>query len=204
MQNAVRAVLFDFGGVIAEEGFHEGILAIARRNGLEPERFFRAVDAIIYETGYLTGRADEATFWNEVRRKTGAAGTDRDLRDEVLKRFVLRPDMVRTADRLRSRGLIVAILSDQTNWLDEMDRRTALSAHFDRVFNSFDIHKSKRDASLFGEVCAALGVKREETLFVDDNEDHIRRAKAEGLRTIQFTTVEDFIGRLGRHVPGVP
>jgi FMN phosphatase YigB (HAD superfamily) len=146
MQNVIRAVLFDFGGVMAEEGFLEGLRAIARKNGLDPETFFMTVDAIIFETGYLIGRADEGTFWNEVRNRTGIIGTDGELREEILKRFVLRPDMIAVVDHLRSRGLTVAMLSDQTNWLDEMDRRTALSGHFDRVFNSFTIHKSKRDA----------------------------------------------------------
>jgi len=203
MQNVIRAVLFDFGGVMAEEGFHEGLLAIARRNGLEPEKFFMDVDAIIFETGYLTGRADEAAFWNAVRKKTRVTGIDAELRDDILKRFVLRPDMIAAADRLRARGLIVAMLSDQTNWLDEMDRQTALSAHFDRVFNSFTIHKSKRDASVFGDVCGALGVRREETLFVDDNGNHIRRAQGEGLCTIHFKTVDDFNERLRDYIPEI-
>lgn len=201
MKSVIRAILFDFGGVMAEEGFYEGLVAIARGNGLDPDRFFSAAEAVIFETGYLTGAADEPVFWNELRTRTGIAGTDAELREEILKRFALRPAMIAAADRLRSRGLIVAMLSDQTNWLDEMDRQTALFGHFDRVFNSFFIHKSKRDASVFGEVCAALGVKREETLFVDDNMGHIRRARGEGLRTIHFKTVEDFSEQLRKHVP---
>jgi hypothetical protein len=34
---AIRAVLFDFGGVLAEEGFRIGLRAIARLNSLDPE-----------------------------------------------------------------------------------------------------------------------------------------------------------------------
>lgn len=35
--SAIRAVLFDFGGVLAEEGFRIGLRAIARLNSLDPE-----------------------------------------------------------------------------------------------------------------------------------------------------------------------
>jgi len=35
----VDAILFDFGGVLADERFRNGLLAIARRNGLNPEGF---------------------------------------------------------------------------------------------------------------------------------------------------------------------
>ncbi len=191
-QGMLKAVLFDFGGVIAEEGFWTGLRAIGKENGLDPDAFFKTVDELIYETGYLTGKADEALFWNAVRNKTGIRRTNAELRNGILKRFVLRPDMIASVDLLRSMGLIVAMLSDQTNWLDELDRQTALFPHFDTVFNSFRLHKSKRDASVFRDVCSALGVKPEETLFVDDNIEHIKRAQGQGLQTIHFTGWEEY------------
>lgn len=188
----LKALLFDFGGVLAEEGFQEGLKAIGKNNGLDPDRFFTLADDLIFESGYLTGRADETAYWNELRERTGIGGSNGELREELLKRFVLRPGMIAAVDRLRSRGFLVAMLSDQTNWLDELDRETFLSRHFDRVFNSFKLHKSKRDASIFQDVCRDLGVKTGEALFIDDNIDHIRRAEGAGLHAIHFTTFDDF------------
>jgi putative hydrolase of the HAD superfamily len=192
MQKVIKAILFDFGGVIAEEGFWNGLRVIGMENGIDPDEFFRMVDALIYETGYLIGNTDEALFWNTVRSKTGIHGTDAELRNEILKRFVLRPGMIASVDLLRSKGLIVAMLSDQTNWLDLLDRQTELFHHFDTIFNSFRLHKSKRDASVFKDVCAALGVQTGETLFVDDNINHIERAQGQGLKTIHFTGIDEY------------
>jgi putative hydrolase of the HAD superfamily len=188
----IKTVIFDFGGVLAEEGFREGLLAIARQNGLDPDAFFAEVDSLIEKTGYLTGAADESSFWNAVRKRTGIRGDDGALRREILARFVLRPEMLAEADALRARGVFVSMLSDQTNWLDELDRETALFRHFDRVFNSYWMHKSKRDASVFRDVCRELGAAPEETLFIDDNINHIRRAESMGLQIIHFVSVEDF------------
>jgi putative hydrolase of the HAD superfamily len=196
MGDALKAVLFDFGGVIAEEGFREGLMAIGKQNNLNPERFFADVDRLIYETGYLIGKTDEASFWYEVRKKTGITGSDGELREEILRRFVLRPEMLAYADRLRANGIGAAMLSDQTNWLEEIDRETPLFGHFDMVFNSFRLHKSKRDPSVFRDVCKALGVRTDEVLFVDDNINHIKRAESEGLRTIHFTTIGEFEKRI--------
>ncbi len=201
MADSIKAVLFDFGGVIAEEGFREGLSAIGKKNSLDPERFFADVDRLIYETGYLTGETDEASFWNAVRKKTGISGSDRVLRGEILTRFEFRPVMLAYADRLRAEGLKVAMLSDQTNWLEEIDRKMPLFGHFDMVFNSFRIHQSKRDVSVFRNVCRALGVRTDEALFVDDNIDHINRAESEGLRTIHFTTICEFEKRIGNFLP---
>ena len=192
MQNVIKAILFDFGGVIAEEGFWKGLRVIGTENGIDPDDLFRTVDALIYETGYLIGNTDEASFWNTVRSKTGIHGTDTELRSEILTRFVLRPDMIASVDIMRSKGFIVAMLSDQTNWLDIIDRQTGLFRHFDSIFNSFRLHKSKRDASVFKDVCAALGVQTGETLFVDDNINHIKRAQGQGLQAIHFTGIDEY------------
>lgn len=200
MQNVIKAVLFDFGGVIADEGFWKGLQAIGKESGLDPDDFFRTVDALIYETGYLVGRADEASFWNAVRTKAGIRGTDAELTSEIMRRFVLRPPMIASVDHLRQKGFIVALLSDQTDWLDEIDGQTALFQHFDAIFNSFYTHKSKRDASVFRDVCSALGVKAGETLFVDDNIDHIKRARGQGLQTIHFTGIDEYNKQIGNFI----
>jgi len=196
MHDKLKAVLFDFGGVIAEEGFWQGIRTIGQCNGLDPDAFFRRVDELIYETGYLVGKADEASFWNEVRKITGIAGTDAELRKEILTRFVLRPEMISSVDLLRSKGFIVAMLSDQTNWLEEIDMASGIFRHFDRIFNSYRIHKSKRDESVFRNVCMDLDVKTEETLFIDDNSDHIKRAREQGLHTIHFVGVNEYLRQI--------
>jgi putative hydrolase of the HAD superfamily len=192
----VTTVLIDFGGVIAEEGFREGLREIGRRNGLDPDGFFQVADRLISTTGYLTGMTDETAFWEAVRGETGIQETDSALRDEILRRFTLRPAMLAWLDRLRAGGITVAILSDQTNWLEEIDADTGLFQRVDRVFNSFRFGKSKRDASFFDDVCAALGANPRNTLFVDDNPSHIERAAARGLLTILYTDTADFERRL--------
>jgi hypothetical protein len=35
----VKAIVFDFGGVLAEEGFKEGLKAIGKKNELDPDVF---------------------------------------------------------------------------------------------------------------------------------------------------------------------
>lgn len=200
MHRVIKTVLFDFGGVLADEGFLEGLQRIGKKNGLDPDTFFSVADSLIYETGYLTGSSDEAAFWNAVRKRTGIRGADTELRQEILERFVLRPQMMATVDCLRARGIRVAMLSDQTNWLEEIDSKTGLFKHFDRVFNSFLTHKSKRDASTFNDACRELGGTPEEVLFIDDNLHHIKRAKSTGLAAIHFTTYDDFKRQLRQYV----
>ncbi len=182
----IKAVIFDFGGVLAEEGFREGLKAVAQKNGLNPDDFFRVAEELIYQTGYVAGISDESNYWDVLRGKTGIANSDRELREEILKRFIIRPEVIKYVEKIKSSGLVTAILSDQTNWLDEINQRTPFYHHFDYVFNSFTLKKGKRDPSIFRDVCLTLGLKPDEVIFVDDNMGNIERALSIGLRVVHF------------------
>jgi putative hydrolase of the HAD superfamily len=185
-------VLFDFGGVLADEGFKEGIEAIGKGNGLDPEALFGLADELIYETGYVEGMAGEAAFWKAFKGKTGITATDEELREEILMRFTLRERVLGYVQRVRASGMVTGILSDQTNWLPELDRRTPFFHLFDHVFNSYDLKKGKRDPSVFRDVAGKLGLRPGEVLFVDDKTGNIVRARESGLRVLHFADMDSF------------
>ncbi len=192
----LRAILFDFGGVIADEGFRLGLEAIALRNGVDPAVLHREAEDAIYETGYITGRGTEGDFWERLRRRAGIAGADEALTDEILRRFVVRPRMIAAVRALRRRGIAAAILSDQTDWLERLDARDGFFIEFDRVFNSYRLGKGKRDPTVFDDVVRALGVLPGGALFVDDNRGHVDRARSRGLAAVLFRTEDAFLSEL--------
>lgn len=192
----VRAVLLDFGGVIAEEGFREGLHAIARRFGRDPDAFFAMASETVYDCGYVTGTTTEAEFWQLVRRQSGIAAPDAELRQEVLSRFLPRPWMIDIVRSLRRQRVLAAIASDQSDWLDLLDTRHHFFKEFDAVFNSFHLGKTKRDPSFFTDLIHSLQVAPTECLFVDDNEGHIKRAAGVGLLVHRYTDREAFEERL--------
>ncbi|MEW5744931.1 MAG: HAD family phosphatase [Nitrospirota bacterium] len=196
----LKAVLFDFGGVLAEEGFRGGLKAVALKDNRDPERFFEQARELIYEIGYVTGQTDEASYWSALREETGITWSDGELREEILKRFVLRRRMLRHVERLRYHGIVVALLSDQTNWLDELNRRDPFYHYFDHLFNSFTLHKSKRDPSIFMDAAARIGFRPGEMLFVDDDKGNTGRATERGYRVIHFQGIDDFEAKISAFV----
>jgi putative hydrolase of the HAD superfamily len=188
----IKAFIFDFGGVLADEGFREGLKAIGRKHGLDEDAFYHTASELVYETGYISALVDEACYWHALRERTGIAGSDDSLRDELLKRFVVRPGMISCVGHLRKAGFRTAILSDQTNWLDELEEKNNFYRHFDYVFNSFKTGKSKRDVSMFTDACKIMGVRPDETVFVDDNAENIRRASLQGMKVLHFKGEDSF------------
>ncbi|NIQ97328.1 MAG: HAD family phosphatase [Desulfuromonadales bacterium] len=199
--DVIRTVLFDFGGVLAEEGFRDGLKVIARRRGLEPEAFYKLGAEAVYDSGYVTGEGDEGDFWNLMCRKSDLERYEEWFTREILQRFVLRPRMLALASELRRQGLVVAVLSDQTDWLDKLDARDHFFRQFDRVFNSYHIGRGKRDPGLFDEVVQTLKAKPNEILFVDDNIGHVERARSRGLKALLFLDEESFFSDLPASLP---
>jgi putative hydrolase of the HAD superfamily len=164
----IRAVLLDFGGVIAAEGFQQGLYAIAEKFGLDQKRFFQLANEAVYNSGYVTGTGSEKDFWNEVREHSGIRAADEELRQEILSRFILRDWMLETVRTMQQQEVLTVILSDQSDWLDLLDSQYDFFQYFDAVFNSFHLGKTKRDPTIFTDTVQALKVNADETLFVDD------------------------------------
>jgi len=200
----IDTVLFDFGGVLAEEGFRDGLAAIGRRSALAEEDVVRMGHELVLETGYVTGRARESLWWDALRTEAGIRGTDESLRREILERFVIRPRMLQLADRLRSGGIAVGILSDQTNWLDEIDERFGLYGRFDYIFNSFHMGKTKNDPAHFDDVLSLLNREAPQVLFVDDNAGHVGRARSRGWNALLFRDEAGVMAALTAFLRGVP
>lgn len=193
---AIRAILFDFGGVIAEEGFYDGLKQIALEQGLNPEPLPQlGVDAM-YASGYVIGHGSEQAFWRQLRRSAGIKGRDVDLREQILSRFQVRDWSLKLVGKLHTAGYRTALLSDHTDWLDRLDAETGFMQHFDRVFVSYRLGKGKRDASLFDEVTDALGIHPSQAVFIDDNPGHVERANSRGLHAILYLGHNELVAAL--------
>jgi putative hydrolase of the HAD superfamily len=189
----IDMVVFDFGGVLAEIGFEEGLRVVAMHHGLDETAFYNLAYDLIYSTGYLTGHIGEQAFWQAIREKTGIEDEDTMLRNEVLSRFVLRPWMFDIVKKLKANGIGTAILSDQTNWLDELNEQYDFFKYFDIVFNSYHLGKSKMDTSHFSDIITRLNCSPERLLFVDDTEAHCVTARRMGMKAIQFIDRSSFL-----------
>ena len=193
MPISITAILFDFGGVLAEEGFRNGLVALANEQQLNvdnmPEEGMRAV----YDSGFVLGRGTAADFWALLRKRTGLQGEDEELTQRILDGFVIRPWMMELVEELNTRGYVTGILSDQTQWLDKLDEQYRFYKSFDHIFNSYYLGKGKQDPTLFADVAAVLGLPPAEILFIDDDAGNVDRARASGYQGLQYISQQQFL-----------
>ena len=193
---AIDAVLFDYGGVLAEEGFRNGLVTLAKEQGLDTEVMPKEGMMAVYDSGFVLGRGTASDFWTLLRKRTGLVGDNDELSERILSGFVLRSWMIELVIQLRNLGYTTGILSDQTYWLDTLNERDHFIDAFDRVYNSYYLGKGKQDPSLFNDVAADLGMSPSKILFVDDDAGNVARARDAGMQTIQFVDRQGFISEL--------
>ena len=185
MHCLIRAVYFDLGGVYYTEGFREGLFTIARKLGLAEEKFYRTASEVIFANGYVRGEAPEVLFWEQF---ANAAEVEEDLfpeRETIIKAFKPLPGMPELVGRIREH-VQVGLLTDQCNWLYELDERDGLLSSFDAVVTSYEEGYTKKDMEIFRIACQRFGLLPEEIAFFDDNPANVERGNEFGMRAFQF------------------
>ncbi len=185
-------ILFDFGGVLSQEGWKKGLAAIAEAHGLSAEGLISTAADTIYETGYILGKCSEDDFWQALKRKTGIRGDNHALKAELMSRFILDERMIALVKKLKTKKMTLGILSDQTDWLDSINARFDFFRHFDFVFNSYHLGKGKRDPCLFDDIAARLKTPPEKILFIDDDPGNVARARQKGWNAMLYVDFDAF------------
>lgn len=199
----VQAVIFDFDGVIAERGFRAALRALAARCAVDyPPLPTLAMQALV-DSGYLTGRGSEQGWWRQLQTAVGALDSCAQFRADLLEASVVRPWQLALAERLATAGYRTAVLSDHTDWLDQIETDQPFAHAFGRVFNSYYLGASKRESAAFRAVADTLGVAPEQALFIDDNPNNVARATALGMTGIVYREREMFLRDLDAALGGV-
>lgn len=194
----MRAVIFDFDGVVAERGFRAALRALAGRRGLEyPPLPGTAMQALV-DSGYVTGRGSEQDWWQLLQARVGPLGDAAQFRGELLAASRVRHWQLELAARLAASGHVTAVLSDHTDWLDDIERQQPFAHAFGRVFNSYYLGACKRQTAAFTAVLEALDVTPAQAVFIDDNPDNVARAAALGITGIVYRERAAFVADLER------
>src|SRR5262249_32810686 len=109
-----------------------------------------------------------------------------------------RPLMLRAIRTLKVRGLAVAALTN--NWTAEGPRseRDELRALFDAFVEPSRVGMRQPEPRIYQHACAALGVRPDEAVFLDDIGTNLKAARALGMTTIRVEEPEAALAELAR------
>lgn len=198
----VDVVFFDWGGVLSGEGFINGLNFLAAQNEMDADQLFHDVREVIFESGYVYGRCSESEFWGALKKRIPLNGDQTQWREEILSRFKPRQWMFDIVRALKAMDVRVAVLSDQVNWLDELEAKFGFSKDFEKVFNSYHYGWTKSEPEFFHLALKEMGgVEPSRAMLVDDATTNVRVAREVGLEAIYYDNKEQFLWDIGRYFP---
>lgn len=101
------------------------------------------------------------------------------------------PDVIPCLDRLRARGIRMAVVSDSWPSLPEAHARFGIRQYFEGYAISGVLGCSKPDPRIFAEGARALGLPPASLLFVDDGDDLVHAAMQLGYRGVALRRLGD-------------
>jgi len=186
---AIRAVMFDFGGVISTSPF-EAFARLEAEHGL-PADFIRSVNATNPRDNAWArlerGELGVNAFGPEWATEARALGHELDGR-LVLQRLggEIRPQMVAAIKSCRT-AYKTACLTNNFGSAESVvsEEVAAVYTLFDAVLESRVLGVRKPDPRFYELACAAVGVEPEESVFLDDLGINLKPACDLGMRTIK-------------------
>ena len=201
----MRAVIFDFGGVILTSPF-DAFARYEADNGL-PAGFLRRLNATDPDTNAWArlerNEVDLAGFAELFEAEAAAAGHRVDARAVLaLLAGQLRPQMVealrRCHDRAEDRAADQQLRPHRARCRrpPERTRWPSVLHHFDVIVESSRVALRKPDPAIYRLVCDELGVEPGEAVFLDDLGVNLKPARAMGMTTIKVVDPDDAIAEL--------
>lgn len=209
MQNTpIRAVLWDFGGVILSSPF-QAFNRYESEKGL-PKDIIRRVNATDPDTNAWA--LLERSEISPAQFDTMFAGESARLGHRVPGSDVLallsgdiRPEMVRALDTVIENGYLTACLTNNVVDRDApRDERAvqvrAVMDRFHHVVESSKVGCRKPEPRFYEIACEALGVDPAECVFLDDLGINLKPAAAMGMRTIKVGEPGPALAELAAHL----
>jgi putative hydrolase of the HAD superfamily len=198
IMEAIKAVIFDWGGVLIEDPGPPMMRYLADAIGVPLETFVETHRRFVAD--YRTGRISEATFWERLCAEFGVPVPKKGLWGPAFEAaYQHKPEMFDLARRLANNGLKIALLSNTEMPAVEFFYKQGYD-FFDALVFSCNEGTKKPERKIYEITLARLKCKPAQAVLIDDHESCIEGARAVGLNTILFESpsqVRDELNRLG-------
>lgn len=192
----VRAVFFDFGGVIMRTEYQTPRQHLAERFGMDYDDIDKVVFGSDSARRASTGEIKEDAHWAEVlKRLKRPASEAKSFQDEFFGGDVIDRSLVEFIRSLRGK-VHTGLISNAWSGLREFITKEKMIDIFDTVIISAEIGTIKPSARIYEVALEQARVGASETVFIDDVSVNIEACEKIGMQGILFNDPQVSINNL--------
>jgi putative hydrolase of the HAD superfamily len=192
----IRAVFFDFGGVIMRTEYQAPRQKLAERFNMDYDEIDRAVFNSESARRASLGEITEDEHWSAVlKRFKQPASEMQAFRDNFFGGDVIDHHLVEYIGSLRGK-FHTGLISNAWSGLREFITSKNLIGLFDTVIISAEVGVVKPSARIYEIALEQAKVSAGETVFIDDMPANIEACEKVGMKGVLFNDSEKFLSRL--------
>ena len=195
----IKAITFDLDGVYFVNGKSNFISNLGKLGVSEDEakRVFLQSDQMnkLYKEGKMTD--DE--FWSWASKEWELNKTPEELIDLLISGYEVDNNVVEVVKKVRTNGYKTLICTNNfPARINGLQEKFKFLDNFYAWAFSYEVGATKPSIKIFQELVNKSGVKPEEIVFADDNNDNLQGAKQVEIQAFFYEGFGKFLGKLGR------
>lgn len=187
MSDAIRAVIFDVGGVLVQTFDHSHRRRWEERLGLVPGE----AEAIVLNSRMgrraQLGEISDQELWEWVGQHLALGDDLERFRSDFWRGDRLEPGLVNLLRRLQPRYQAAVISNFTDALIPALTERYDIARHFDLIVVSAHEKVMKPDVAIYERTLERLGCAPEEAIFIDDSAANVAAARALEIWSIHYT-----------------
>ena len=185
----IKAIFFDMGGVICEEGFKPCPKAYEKEFGVPANVFYTAIHDHQAWKDFTLGKVSEEEYLKVCKERLPKPYVFDGKRYGEIVNELTKPneELIRLIKEELAKKYIIGIVSNHPEaWFERFLDKTGLREIVKVKAVSCYQHIRKPDKELFDFAVKNAGVKPEECIYVDDRPDRIGGAEELGIKVVVF------------------
>ncbi len=205
-KRGIKAIVFDIGGVLQlgkyskktirghrELGVHRYVTEKLR---ISLDQYFDSIDTPYAKS--IEGTIKEKDALNQIAKnlKISIKKLRKLFHNAYKKNFTYNRELANYAIKLRKKGYVIAILSDQWHLSKPEFLTKTMVKHFDPILISCDVGVRKPNPKFYKILLKKLKLPSKQVVFIDNQEWNIKPAKKLKEKTILFKNNKQTIREL--------
>lgn len=178
----IKAIIFDFAGVIGADGYWVWLRKVVPDIDSQKPYFLK-----------LSEKVDRATISNKefLEQLSKRIGVSKEtIWPTVRKHIIINRELLKFIKPLKEKYKIGLLSNFTHEWLREVINENHLSEYFDQILISSEQKLIKPELEFFQKMFDLLGVNKEQVIFIDDRDYQVEAAEKFGIKSILFTSNE--------------
>ncbi|KAA0260057.1 MAG: HAD family phosphatase [Chloroflexi bacterium] len=192
----IRAVFFDFGGVIQRTEFQAPRQRLAQRFGMDYDDIDKLVFSSPSAIQATIGAVSESEHWQAIAQRLKVRDEEiQEVEKEFFAGDIIDHSLLQYLSMLRPR-FITGLISNAWSGMRAYIERQRIAGSFDHLVISAEVGAAKPEARIYQIALEQAQVRAEEAVFVDDVVDNIEACERVGMKGILFMNSQDAVDQL--------